>query len=102
MGMRAVAGVSGVVCVAAVLAPGVAQAADQPFVSSVFAATHNSFSGNVAGGSRGSIAFQLDHGVRFIELDIQDNSYSTDHDYSIGHASAGNEVDPAGNPASFR
>jgi hypothetical protein len=97
---RFVAGLSVAVCAAALLTPGVAEAADQPFASSVFLATHNSFSGNLAGGTRGSIRYQLDHGVRFLELDIQDNFYGTDHDYSIGHGSAGDEVDPAGNPAS--
>jgi hypothetical protein len=97
---RVAAGVSAVVCATALLVPGVAQAADQPFASAVFAATHNSFSGNLAGGTRCSIVYQLEHGVRFIELDVQDNFYGSDHDYSIGHGSVADEVDPVGNPAS--
>src|SRR6266498_1152297 len=73
--------------------------ADQPFTSAVFLATHNSFSGNVDG-AKNSITYQLDHGVRFIELDIHDNGYATNHDYSVGHDSPGDAVDHAGNPAS--
>ncbi|GAA1720799.1 hypothetical protein GCM10009765_81250 [Fodinicola feengrottensis] len=79
--------------------PGPAAAASQPFTSAVFLATHNSYSGNVDG-AKNSIVYQLDHGVRFVEFDIQDNDYATDHDYSIGHNSAGDAVDHAGNPAS--
>jgi hypothetical protein len=76
-----------------------ASPADQPFTSSVFLATHNSYSGNLDG-AKDSIPYQLDHGARFIELDVQDNDYATNHDYSIGHNSAGDAVDHAGNPAS--
>ncbi|WP_163509423.1 hypothetical protein [Fodinicola acaciae] len=71
-------------------------AADVPFTQAVFAATHNSYSG----GERGSITSQLDHGVRFIEFDVHDNDYATNHDYGIGHNSPGDEVDHNGNPAS--
>lgn len=74
-------------------------AADPPLPSAIFRATHNSYSGNVDG-ARNSIAYQLDHGIRFIELDIHDNGYATSRDYSIGHDSPGNQVDHAGNPAS--
>ena len=73
--------------------------ASQPFVDSVFLATHNSYSGNVDG-AKNSIPYQLDHGVRFIELDVHDNDYAANHDYSIGHSSPGDLVDHAGNPAS--
>ncbi|GAA3433779.1 hypothetical protein [Kutzneria kofuensis] len=73
--------------------------ASQPFVSSVFLATHNSYSGNVDG-AKNSIPYQLDHGARFIELDVHDNDYAANHDYSIGHSSPGDLVDHAGNPAS--
>ncbi|MEU7900505.1 hypothetical protein AB0B45_47695 [Nonomuraea sp. NPDC049152] len=73
--------------------------ADPPLPSAIFRATHNSYSGNVDG-ARNSIAYQLDHGIRFIELDIHDNGYATSHDYSIGHDSPGNLVDHTGNPAS--
>ncbi|TDP94106.1 hypothetical protein [Labedaea rhizosphaerae] len=70
------------------------------FTASVFAATHNSYSGDVDG-AKGSITYQLDHGVRFIEFDIHDNGYATNHDYSIGHSSPGDLVDHGGgNPAS--
>ncbi|GIH16313.1 hypothetical protein Raf01_44850 [Rugosimonospora africana] len=71
-----------------------------PFASAVFRATHNSYSGNLDGG-KGSIASQLDGGVRFIEFDIHDNGYATNHDYSIGHDAPGDLVDHSGgNPAS--
>lgn len=75
-------------------------AASQPFTSAIFLATHNSYSGNLDG-AKNSIDYQLDHGVRFIELDIQDNDYATNHDYSLGHSSAGDLVDHSGgNPSS--
>ncbi|MEV0618250.1 hypothetical protein AB0I81_33340 [Nonomuraea sp. NPDC050404] len=74
---------------------------DQPLPSAVFRATHNSYSGNLDG-SRASITQQLDRGIRFIELDIHDNGYTTAGDYSIGHGSPGDLVDRAGNPASNR
>jgi hypothetical protein len=70
------------------------------FTSSVFAATHNSYSGDVDGAKK-SITYQLDHGVRFVEFDIHDNGYAENHDYSIGHSSPGDLVDhTGGNPAS--
>jgi len=81
---------------------GVAQAAgtaDQPFTSAVFRSTHNSYSGDVDG-AKGSLTHQLDQGVRFLELDVHDNGYAANHDYSIGHDSPGDAVDHAGNPAS--
>ncbi|MFC0437496.1 hypothetical protein [Kutzneria buriramensis] len=71
----------------------------QPFVDSLFLATHNSYSGNVDG-AKNSIPYQLDHGVRFVELDVHDNGYAANHDYSIGHSSPGDLVDHNGNPAS--
>lgn len=75
---------------------------DQPFASAVYRATHNSYSGNVAG-AKNSLTYQLDHGVRHLELDIHDNGYSTQGDYSIGHDEPGHQVDHAGgNPASNR
>jgi hypothetical protein len=70
-----------------------------PFASAVFRATHNSYSGNVDG-SKGSIVSQLDSGVRFLEFDIHDNGYATNHDYSIGHSAPGDLVDHGGNPSS--
>jgi hypothetical protein len=72
---------------------------DLTFASAIFRATHNSYSGNL-NGSRGSIVGQLDSGVRFLEFDIHDNGYATNHDYSIGHDAPGDQVDHAGNPAS--
>lgn len=71
----------------------------QLFVDSVFLATHNSYSGDVDG-AKDSIPYQLDHGVRFVELDVHDNDYAANHDYSIGHSSPGDLVDHNGNPAS--
>ncbi|MET7995203.1 hypothetical protein ABZU76_30330 [Amycolatopsis sp. NPDC005232] len=76
-----------------------ATAAATPFTSTTFKATHNSYSGDVDG-AKGSITYQLDHGVRFVEFDIHDNGYATTHDYGIGHGSPGDLVDHAGNPAS--
>ncbi|WP_239154948.1 hypothetical protein [Amycolatopsis sp. FDAARGOS 1241] len=76
-----------------------ATAAATPFTAPVFKATHNSYSGNVDG-AKGSNAYQLDHGVRFVEFDIHDNGYATAHDYGIGHGSPGDLVDHTGNPAS--
>ncbi|MFI6290784.1 hypothetical protein ACIBEJ_04325 [Nonomuraea sp. NPDC050790] len=74
--------------------------ADQPLTSAIFRATHNSYSGDIAG-ARGSIPAQLDRGVRFVELDIHDNGYTTSRDYAVGHDSPGGEVDhQAGNPGS--
>jgi hypothetical protein len=85
---------------AAVLAPATAHAASPPFTGAVFRATHNSYSGNVDG-AKDSLAYQLDHGVRFIELDVHDNGYATTHDYAVGHGSPGDLVDHSGgNPAS--
>ncbi|UOX91248.1 hypothetical protein MUY14_11710 [Amycolatopsis sp. FBCC-B4732] len=82
------------------LLTGTAHAASPPFTASVFRATHNSYSGNVDG-AKNSIAYQLDHGVRFIELDVHDNGYASTHDYGVGHDSPGNLVDHSGgNPAS--
>ncbi|MFI7635394.1 hypothetical protein [Nonomuraea sp. NPDC049400] len=90
------------VVASALLISGNAEAsADPPLPSAIFRATHNSYSGNLDG-ARNSIAYQLDHGVRLIELDIHDNDYAASRDYSIGHDSPGNLVDHAGNPASNR
>ncbi len=73
---------------------------DLPFASAIMRATHNSFSGNLASGSRGSILYQLDHGIRFLELDINQDGYATYGDYQIGHGSRDSEVDHSGgNPA---
>ncbi|WP_103343966.1 hypothetical protein [Amycolatopsis sp. CA-126428] len=89
-----------VLTASALLTAGTAHAASPPFPASVFRATHNSYSGNVDG-AKNSLAHQLDHGVRFLELDVHDNGYATSHDYAIGHDSPGNLVDHGGgNPAS--
>ncbi|WP_436531800.1 hypothetical protein [Actinoplanes sp. HUAS TT8] len=74
-------------------------AADLPFAQAIFRATHNSYSGNVAG-ARGSITQQLDAGVRFLEFDVWSGDYATAGDYRIGHSEAGDQVDhTGGNPA---
>ncbi|MEU5866602.1 MULTISPECIES: PI-PLC domain-containing protein [unclassified Nonomuraea] len=98
---RSTAVLSVLAAVASVLTAGgsAEAAADVPLPSAVFRATHNSYSGNIAG-ARNSIAYQLDHGVRFVELDVHDNGYATARDYSVGHDAPGDEVDHAGNPAS--
>jgi hypothetical protein len=60
----------------------------------VFKATHNSYSG----GSRGTIAHQLDSGVRLIELDI----WAEKSGFEIGHGSPGDQVAKGnGNPDSI-
>ncbi|MEW9549782.1 hypothetical protein [Nonomuraea sp. NPDC050783] len=92
-----------VVTALALLAPAPAAAtaaADVPLPSALFRATHNSYSGDLDGGARGSVTGQLDQGVRFVELDIHDNGYATARDYSVGHDAPGDQVDHAGNPAS--
>ncbi|GAB4057168.1 PI-PLC domain-containing protein [Catellatospora paridis] len=98
----ATAAIAALLAIAATTAATPAAAAppdDLPFASAVFRATHNSYSGNIAG-TRGSITAQLDSGVRFIEFDIHDNGYATAGDYGVGHNSPGDQVDHAGNPAS--
>jgi hypothetical protein len=102
---RLAAGVTalGIACAAALVAPAPSLAAapgdSLPFASAIFRATHNSYSGNLDGG-KGSITSQLDSGVRFLEFDIRDSGYSTNHDYSIGHNGPGDAVDHTGNPGS--
>lgn len=86
--------------IAGLLVSGGTAAAAEPFASAVFLATHNSYSGDVDG-AKHSLTYQLDHGVRFLELDVHDNGYTTSHDYGVGHDSPGNLVDHAGgNPSS--
>ena len=78
-------------------APGTAPGDATPYSDSYFKATHNSY----MGGSRGTITDQLDAGVRFIELDLNDENFSKVHDYQIGHGLPGFQVDHSpGNPAS--
>ena len=77
-----------------------AQTVDAPLPATNFAATHNSYSGNIAG-SRGTIPQQLDAGIRFIEYDIHLGDYARNGDYQIGHGSPGSQVDHTPpNPAS--
>ncbi|GAA2574995.1 hypothetical protein GCM10010435_58520 [Winogradskya consettensis] len=87
---------------ALIAVPAAANAApldDLPFASAISRATHNSYSGNIAG-TRGSITHQLDSGVRFLEFDIWSGDYASAGDYRIGHSSAGDQVDhTGGNPA---
>jgi hypothetical protein len=60
------------------------------YSDAIFKATHNSF----GGGTRGSIPQQLDHGVRFVELDIWDSGGIV-----VGHEQPGDDVVlGAGNP----
>ncbi|WP_248960007.1 hypothetical protein [Sphaerisporangium perillae] len=96
---RAVPSVLAVAASALLISGNAEASADPPLPSAIFRATHNSYSGNVDG-AKSSIAYQLDRGIRFIELDIHDNGYATSHDYSIGHDSPGNLVDHTGNPPS--
>lgn len=81
--------------------PAAAQAPPEAsYPATNFAATHNSYSGNIAG-QRGAIAEQLASGVRFVEYDINLGAYSSNGDYQIGHGSPGRQVDhTAPNPAS--
>ncbi|KAH7096437.1 PLC-like phosphodiesterase [Auriculariales sp. MPI-PUGE-AT-0066] len=74
--------------------------ADQSLPSATFRASHNSYSGNLEG-SKSTIQYQLDHGVRMIEFDIWDTNFSSNKDYSIGHTGPGNAVDHTSpNPSS--
>jgi hypothetical protein len=67
-----------------------------PRLNEVFLkATHNSYSGNLVG-NRGAILNQLNQGIRFIEFDVHDQSFSTLGDYQIGHDSPDDEVDHIG------
>src|SRR5262245_53167727 len=93
--LAAVALVAGIAHAAPAAAAG---ADDLPFASALFLSTHNSFSGNIYGGTRGSIQQQLDAGVRFVELDIHDDHFVDIGDYEVGHAGPGSEVDYTGNP----
>ena len=69
-----------------------------PYDQARFRASHNSYSGE----GRGTIANQLNAGVRQIELDFHDNDFAT-WGFRIGHGSPGSEVDHGGsNPASDR
>ncbi|KAF7302693.1 hypothetical protein HMN09_00904100 [Mycena chlorophos] len=75
-------------------------AAGQILTESVLGATHNSYSGNLDG-SKSTIEFQLNSGIRMIEYDTWSTSFSTNNDYSLGHSSVGNLVDHTSpNPAS--
>lgn len=72
----------------------------QSYAITNFAATHNSYSGDISG-SRGTIDAQLSSGVRFIEFDINLGDYSSNHDYQIGHGRPGYQVEhTAPNPSS--
>lgn len=74
-------------------------AAGQSYPAVNFAATHNSYSGNISG-QRGTIDAQLSGGVRFIEYDINLGNYTSNQDYQIGHGSPGSQVDhTAPNPS---
>ena len=67
------------------------------FHEAVFRATHNSYEHG-----RGTIAEQLDSGVRFLEIDVHDAEYLR-HGYRIGHNWPGDAVgNGGGNPASDR
>ncbi|MFL6120104.1 hypothetical protein [Actinophytocola sp.] len=97
---RTVVATAVAVLIAALPLVGAGSAADEPFTAAVFQATHNSYSGDTDG-AKHSLTYQLDHGVRFLELDVHDNGYATNHDYGVGHDSPGNLVDHSGgNPAS--
>jgi hypothetical protein len=80
--------------------PASADAADVPFAQAVFAATHNSYSGNFVHERRG-ITQQLDAGVRFLEFDVHDE-YAAKHEYTLGHSVPGDQVETGfGNPATI-
>jgi hypothetical protein len=70
-----------------------------------YLSTHNSYSGNISG-QRGSMADQLDAGVRCVEFDFHDNGYDDPkiQDYRLGHGlGPGTDVDHSGtNPAGVR
>lgn len=62
----------------------------------VFSSTHNSYEGT-PGDELGSLASQLDRGVRFVELDVHDNDFET-LGYRIGHDAPGDAALGNGNP----
>jgi len=73
-----------------------AETGNPSFPNANFKATHNSYSGEECG----SFTEQLDRGVRFLELDINQAGFPGIGDYLIGHGSPGNDVShEAGNPA---
>jgi hypothetical protein len=57
------------------------------YADSFFASTHNSYSG----GARGTLMAQFELGVRFVELDIHDDDF-TSQGYRVGHDSPGHQV----------
>ena len=64
----------------------------------VFQSTHNSYTGH----EKGSIIEQLDQGIRFLELDVHDNDYTSLQSYRIGHGQVGSEVSLGnGNPTRY-
>lgn len=78
---------------------------ESSFEDAHFAATHNSYSGSSFPsshpGDKRSILEQLDHGVRSIELDVHQESF-TSCGYEVGHDKGGDQVahikgNPAGN-----
>lgn len=73
-----------------------------PFNQTPFKATHNSYSGDIAG-ARGSLVEQLDHGIRLLELDLHATNFGAAGDYEIGHDRPGGQVwHHGGNPSSIR
>ncbi len=72
------------------------------FMETHYRTGHNSYSGNLHNGYRGSIIQQLDAGLRFVELDIHLRFNDEGNVvFKVGHDDPGNQVDHTnGNPGS--
>ena len=70
------------------------------FMDANFRATHNSYSGNINDGHRGSVIQQLDLGLRYLEIDIVFYFFFDEDDFHVGHNADDGNVDHGhGNPS---
>jgi hypothetical protein len=71
-----------------------------PYSAASFAATHNSYAGDLGEGDVAGLRAQLDRGVRALELDVHDDGFA-EHGFRVGHLMPGAEVFHGdGNPKS--
>ncbi|MDQ1335130.1 MAG: hypothetical protein QG552_2080 [Thermodesulfobacteriota bacterium] len=72
------------------------------FLKAHYRTSHNSYSGNLDNGYRGSIIQQLDAGLRFVELDIHCEIDGDNVSFIVGHSDPKQYVDRThGNPDSY-
>jgi hypothetical protein len=72
------------------------------FLKAHYRVSHNSYSGNLDDGYRGSIIQQLDAGLRFVELDIHCDIDGDNVAFIVGHSHPRQYVDRThGNPDSY-